>query len=159
MRNWLSSRYYNVSLDGNNSYLYDCNVIGTVKGSILRPVLSSLFVSPLLQLEDNFALVWNKNKDILLNEMQKKIERIPKWLRESGFKVNENKTELWLFHKKDQPTINLTFNNQIRDSKKQMNILGVAFDSKLNWQIQIANTITTTKRALHAIYLIRKHFK
>ena len=78
MRNWLSSRYYNVSLDGNNSYLYDCNVIGTVKGSILRPVLSSLFVSPLLQLEDNFALVWNKNKDILLNEMPKKIERIPK---------------------------------------------------------------------------------
>ena len=39
-----------------------------------------------------------------------------------------------------------------------MNVLGVSFDSKLNWQIQIQNAITKSKKALHAIYLIRKHF-
>ena len=59
--------------------------------------------------------------------------------------------ELYFFHKKDQPIIHLTFNNQIFNSKKQMNILGVAFDSKLNWQIKIANTIAKSKRALHTI--------
>ena len=39
-----------------------------------------------------------------------------------------------------------------------MNVLGVSFDSKLNWQIQIQNSITKAKRALNAIKLIRKFF-
>ena len=39
-----------------------------------------------------------------------------------------------------------------------MNVLGVAFDSKLNWNTQIANTITKANKALNAIKLIRKFF-
>ena len=39
-----------------------------------------------------------------------------------------------------------------------MNVLGVSFDSKLNWQNQIQNSITKSKKALQAIYLKRKHF-
>ena len=39
-----------------------------------------------------------------------------------------------------------------------MNVLGVTFDSKLNWQAQIENTVCNSKKALHAIYLIRKYF-
>ena len=39
-----------------------------------------------------------------------------------------------------------------------MNVLGVAFDSKLNWNTQIANTITRANKALNAIKLIRKFF-
>ena len=40
-----------------------------------------------------------------------------------------------------------------------MNVLGVSFDSKLNWQIQVQNVITKAKKNLHAINLIKKHFK
>ena len=39
-----------------------------------------------------------------------------------------------------------------------MNVLGVSFDSKLNWQIQIQNSITKAKKALNAIKLIRNFF-
>ena len=39
-----------------------------------------------------------------------------------------------------------------------MNVLGVTFDSKLNWQTQIENTISKSKKALHAIYLIKNYF-
>ena len=39
-----------------------------------------------------------------------------------------------------------------------MNVLGVAFDSKINWQIHIQKAITKSKKNLHAIKLIRKHF-
>ena len=40
-----------------------------------------------------------------------------------------------------------------------MNVLGVIFDSTLNWSSHISQTITKSKKALHAIRLIKKYFK
>jgi hypothetical protein len=161
---WLTNRYFYVSLDGDNSLVYDCNV-GTVQGSILGPVLYAIFVSPLLDLtditlfaDDNYALVWNTCKDTLRYEMQLKLELITSWLRDSGLKVNEEKTELCLFHRRDNPPLTITFNNKNLVSKDSMNVLGVAFDSKLNWHKQIQSAITKANKSLHAIKLISKHF-
>ena len=39
-----------------------------------------------------------------------------------------------------------------------MNVLGIAFDYKLNWHKQIQSAITKSTKALHAIKLISKHF-
>ena len=39
-----------------------------------------------------------------------------------------------------------------------MNVLGVQFDSKLQWDQQVAQTIGKARKALHAIGLIRKYF-
>ena len=39
-----------------------------------------------------------------------------------------------------------------------MNVLGVCFDSKLNWSMHVANTINKANKALHAIRLIKKYF-
>ena len=68
VRNWLSSRYFYVDIDGKSSYVHETGV-GTVQGSILGPLLYALFVSPILDLEkltlfadDNYAIVWNKDK-------------------------------------------------------------------------------------------------
>ena len=73
-------------------------------------------------------------------------------------KVNESKTEVCLLHRKDQLTVQLNLNNQILTSKQHMNVLEVAFDSKLNWQTHIENAAAKLKRALHVTNLIRKHF-
>ena len=48
--------------------------------------------------------------------------------------------------------------NQILVSKSSMNVLGVAFDSKLNWQTHIQKMITKAKKALNAIKIIKQHF-
>ena len=104
---WLTNRYFYVSLDIGNSLIYDCN-FGTVQGSILGPVLYAIFVSPLqdqtditLFADDNYALMWNKCKEVLKMLMQHKLELITTWLRGLGLKVNEEKMELCLFHRKD----------------------------------------------------------
>ena len=39
-----------------------------------------------------------------------------------------------------------------------MNVLGIAFDSKMQWYIQVAQAISKVKKAQHAIMLIRKYF-
>ena len=43
-------------------------------------------------------------------------------------------------------------------SKKVMNVLGICFDSKLQWQEQVALTISKAKSTLHAIKLIKPYF-
>ena len=52
----------------------------------------------------------------------------------------------------------MNLNGTIITSKPQMNVLGVIFDSKLQWASQVSNAITKAKRALHVIKLIRPYF-
>ena len=43
--------------------------------------------------------------------MEKKIELVRKWLRDSGLSVNEEKTELCLFYKSNQGLGEININN------------------------------------------------
>ena len=83
---------------------------------------------------------------------------ITKWLRDSGLLVNESKTEVCLFHRSDQPKFFITLQNLRIESKKEMNVLGVTFDSKLNWNAHVANAICKAKKSLYALRLLRKLF-
>ena len=131
----------------------------------MGPILYAIFVSPLFDLEkmtlfadDNYIILWNKQLSALITDMKKTIESITKWLRQSGLKVNELKTELCLFHRKDQPPVQITVNESIIISKDQIKVLGIVFDSKMQWHYQIQNTINKSKKALNVIALIRKYF-
>ena len=164
VKNWLTERYFYVSIDGNNSYVH-LSGVGTVQGSILGPVLYAIFVSPLFDLvkltlfaDDNYVIRWNRCINLLVVDMQRSVELITKWLRQSGMKVNEAKTEVCLFFRKDHPPINLNFNNVIIKTKPSMGVLGILFDSKLQWQPQVQNAINKSKKALHAISMIKKYF-
>jgi hypothetical protein len=112
IREWLAWRSYYVQVGEESSVLFDSNT-GTIQGSVLGPVLCALFVSPLFDLDDlvnfaddNFCVEWNKNLPLLIYNLEKCLEMITKWLKESGLVVNESKTEVCLFHKNDQPLIN-----------------------------------------------------
>ena len=43
-------------------------------------------------------------------------------------------------------------------TKSFMNVLGVTFDYKLNWQTHVNNSISKAKRALYAVRLLKPHF-
>ena len=161
---WLQTRYFYVSIEGDNSYVHQSGV-GTVQGSILGPILYALFVSPLFDLakmtlfaDDNYIIHRNKQIPELLNEMKTTLEKIIKWLTDSGLKVNDGKTEICLFYRKDCPPVRVVVNGNEITSKKSMNVLGVHFDTKLNWQTHTQMAITKAQKALQAIKLIRKSF-
>ena len=111
--------------------------MGMVQGSILGPILYSLFVSPLLDLakivlfaEDNYILTWNKHRGQLIIEMQTKLGIITKWPKDWGLNGAKSKTELCLFHQKNQPPIQIELKNQLvaskNTSKFNMIVHGVA---------------------------------
>ena len=164
IREWLSNRSYYVQTGDECSVLFD-SATGTIQGSVLGPVLYALFVSPLFDLNDlvnfagdNFCVEWNKSLPLLIINLEKRLEMITKWLRDSGLVVNESKTEACLFHTQDQPPIEFTLQGIKITTKKSMNVLGVTFDSKLNWQLHVATAITKAKKALFALRLLKKYF-
>ena len=83
---------------------------------------------------------------------------ITKWLRGSGLVVNESKKAVCLFHKNDQPTIEIKVCGSSVKSNKVINVLGVTFDSKLNWSHQFANCTKKAKKSLFALKLLKKFF-
>ena len=94
------------------------------------------------------------DKMVVISNLEKKIEMMSRWLRDSGMTVNEAKTEVCLFYKSDVNAVNVTINNITIKSKPSINILGVQFDSRMNWEQHVSNSINKAKRTLHAIRLI-----
>ena len=63
-----------------------------------------------------------------------------------------------LFHKNDKPCVEIRVGTQIVKSKKFINVLGVTFDSKLNWSTQVLNCISKAKKSLYALWLLKRYF-
>ena len=162
--NWLSLRYFYVSVGGENSIIHSLDV-GTVQGSILGPILYAIFVSPLFDLakmtkfaDDNFVIKYCKFLTQLIVDMKQTLEMIIKWLKDSGLKVNDAKTDICLFYKADTLPIQIEINGCEIRSNPTINVLGVIFDSKMQWGPQVENVIKKSNKAKHAISLIRKYF-
>ena len=89
--------------------------------------------------------------------MQKRLEIIVKWLKDSGLVVNEKKTELCLFHRNDSQLVSVSIYDQTVRSKKTMNVLGVVFDCKLTWSEHIAHAIKKSNKSLCALRMLKKY--
>jgi hypothetical protein len=76
--------------------------------------------------------------------------------KKSGLVVNEDETKKCLFYKEDMTTVTLKINSSKVKTKKVRNLLGVLFDSKMNWPAQVEQT--KANKALNAIKLIMRFF-
>jgi hypothetical protein len=138
---------------------------GIIQGSILGPILYVIFISPLFNIEnltcfadDKYALVENKEKSVVTTHIQQKMKRVINWLTKSGMKVNEAKADLCLFYKHGTTPIRISLNGQLVISNSNTNVLGVIFDSKLQWYNQVAHTIEKANSTLDAIKMISRFF-
>jgi exonuclease III len=161
---WLRSRQCYVEVRNCCSQYFDSDV-GTVQGSILGPILFSLFISPMLEKEDlisyaddSYLIKSNKSKEIALRRLQFQIQNVEKWLTSSGLKVNVEKTEIVIFHKTDTSTSSIKINEVKIPTKKQITVLGVIFDSKLEWSLQVENSVRKARSALQGLRVINKYF-
>ena len=105
--------------------------------------------------DDNYVIKCNKHLNVLLKEIKEALETIIKWLKKSGLKVNEEKTEMCLFYRNDIQPVTIAINTKLITSSNSMNLLGVIFDSKLNRQQQVEMATKKSQKAPQAIKLVR----
>ena len=83
---------------------------------------------------------------------------VAKWLKMSGLKVNELKTEVCIFHRKEKIEVEIDLDGYLIKSKETISILGMTFDCHLDWNVQINNAVKNSNKSLFALKLIRNYF-
>ena len=161
---WLEKRFYYVSINGENSTLYNL-LLGTVQGSILGPTLYAIFVAPLFDIvylegfaDDMFIPREGSILTTLVHDMEDSLDSISKWYSQSGLVVNQSKTEICLFYKTDIESVEVTVGTERIKTLKEMNVLGVTFDSKMQWNSHVCKCLKKANKSLCALKLISRYF-
>ena len=82
-----------------------------------------------------------KTIEELKTRMELSLAAVINWMKDSGLQVNEEKTELCLFHRIMPPTISLKIGDKMVTTSPSMNVLGVTFDATLKWTQHIESTL------------------
>jgi len=164
LKSWLTGRAAYVEVEGTCSQYFEIED-GTIQGSCLGPVLFNVFIEPLLDTldsiyyaDDGYHMSRGTTKMMALKDLEAKVIRAEHWMSGSGLKVNMEKTELIVFHRHDTSEGTINFNGTLIKSKNEIKVLGVLFDTRLNWERQVENAITGAGRALQGVKLIRRFF-
>ena len=78
-------------------------------------------------------------------------------MKQLGLKINEQKTEICIFHRNQEVTRTLFINDLQIKTTSSIRILGIIFDSNLNWNKQYHHAITEANQNLYAIKIIAKY--
>ena len=80
------------------------------------------------------------------------------WLKDSGMKVNVEKTEIVVFYKNDTAPMEITVLEKTVTTKKSMNVLGLLFEAKLTWGGQVHKSIKKANQSLQGLKQILRYF-
>lgn len=105
-----------------------------VTDNIPRPVGNTIFA------DDATIFIKGKNLKTSQTIIQTAINNLNEYAHNTGFKISQKKTVAIIFSKRNlHETIQLHINNTPIEIVNEIKILGLTFDSKLNWKTHIAN--------------------
>jgi len=164
LSDYVMERAAYVDICGNVSEVFDI-VLGCVQGSILGPVIFSIFMRPLGELvtdltsyaDDTYGLMELADTNDVITPA-KLIEDHLAWLRSTGMIANDRKTEIMILHKTDKIRKKFKINGHEIESLSTIKILGLHFNQNLTWSDHVIKNINNCQRTLHGLKIIRKYF-
>lgn len=172
IRDYLKDRKQFVDLSGTCSGLREIHT-GVPQGSILGPLLFSIYVNDLPLISDVIDVVTFADDTNLLYNIPKKqtsdetsgiinniLIKFDEWFRANKLSLNTNKTNYMIFRGKKSKTYELDL--KIKDTKIEQvqftKFLGLVVDSKLQWGEHFKVTSTKIARGIGIIRRMRKIF-
>lgn len=172
VKSYLTGRHQCVSV--NKSYSSDVPLTcGVPQGSVLGPLLFSMYMTPLSDIAKRFNILYhfyaddgqlyvafNPKETVSLDVLESCISSIKQWMQANMLKLNDGKTEFIMFASRyfASSTDNLQLNigsSQIPSSEKVRN-LGAIFDSTMSMEAFVNDKIKTSIFYLSCIRRIRK---
>ena len=163
LESYLMGRSFSVIVDGVDSESYPISA-GVPQGSLLGPLLWNIFFDDLLQqipeamaYADDLTIHLSFNKEdasMATQHLQDILDRIVKWGEKWQIQFAADKSQTMLLSRKrndNTPKIELKMEGQALQESKQICILGVTFDSTLNFRPHINNIAKQASQKLGAM--------
>ena len=170
VKSYLSERTFSIKID--NHYSSTCKMYyGVPQGSVLVPLLFSLYILPLKNIISNFPsvkyqifsddiqlyielpVIANSSDNVALIDC---INMVRNWFLQNSLMLNMNKTQLLNISRTSSVFPSVVIDSITIVPCNNVKNLGFIFDDKLNYSDQIANVCKSTNYQLYKIRSIRK---
>ena len=166
MENYITTRTQVIMVNGHVSTpkIVTC---GTAQGSILGPLIYILYVNDVLNLldhendmflyaDDMLIMSHRVNVEVMLQDLQGKMDKIYKWCQLNKLTINEAKTKYMIIgHTPVEPIRRITLNAKTLGKVTQYEYLGMVLEHKLSMDRQIESMYKKATKKLGILSKIR----
>ena len=135
-----------------------CDVLaGVPQGTVLGPLLFLIYINDLNSQLDCFKISYADDLTVVAQleyasvsvELQKDLCRINRWSYQNGIRINASKScVMRISHKRKPGAPYYSYGDTELPIVTNTNILGVMFDKKLDWKLQIESVMSKSRRML-----------